>query len=240
MKFKSGIIADGRGSIGGLTLSKNSFGGFIRARSKPCRSVSESSSDSRDIIGSLQGLWRALTPTQKAGWKAAAEFLDNRGIHDERRFGTGLNYFIAYNSLLWKQRDTSLLRRAPPDWPPLTAPPTLSLVTAVVNNEGFASWDFQIYQIDARAAAFQGDFWMFSTSFVLPRGTTIQPPRWSNTSFQTIPESTCQPQNTSVNSIVDHGQRGENASALKAQAIWSTGWFSPSTITILDVNPLPP
>lgn len=239
MKFKSGIIASGRGSIGGITLSSNSFGNFFRARSKPCLNLSQGSSDTKAVMGSLHGVWRGLSADYKLGWQAAADYLDGSSFARSKRYGTGLNYFVAFNSLMWLRRDPTLFRRAPPEWPHRGAPPILDLVACGINSGGGAEFTFYITVLDSPAATPTGGMLYLSTSKPLPRGTSIWPKSWDNTVFLPVDEFGAMPIESTQTSVCLFGLNYENAGAAKAQVVWDQGWFSQPTVFIRDLDPLP-
>lgn len=239
MKFKSSIVASGRGSIGGITLSSNSFGTFFRARSKPCVNQSAPASSSKAIIGSLHGLWRGLPATSKLGWQAAADFLDGSKFARSKRYGTGLNYFIAYNSLVWRRRDTSLFRTLPPAFPHRGTSPIVEVVVAAIGPADTAEWTCDISVLDAPAVPPTGGWLYCSTSYPLPRGTSIWPKKWDSISFLEVSEIGSMPMNVSISSISLFGPCRENAGAAMYQTVWDQGWFSHPTVIIRDLNPLP-
>lgn len=128
MKFKSPLATAISGSVAGLTFSKNAAGSFIRSRRRASVSNSNATTRQRAIVGSLHGLWRSLSVTQRSGWATAAGLLDSDANSGGHRYLNGRSAFIAYNSLAALTSGALPLRRDPPvaphmlsAWDPLEA-----------------------------------------------------------------------------------------------------------------------
>lgn len=237
MKFKSGIIADGRGSIGGITLSRNSFGNFFRARSKPCRSSSNAASARRAGVGALHGYWRALTPSQQEGWLAAATFIDSQDGSSRHRYGTGQNYFIAYNTHLLMRSEAWEPLRIPPEWPRRAAAPTVEVTASYVDSVGTPVFAGTVFNMDSPQESSGLDFWHAFISYPLPRARNTQPRRWCYFSLLEIPSVGSGPQNFYLEGPSIFGTHGEHRGAIKWQAVWYAGWFSPAVVIMRDMPP---
>lgn len=73
MKFKSAIITQASGSIGGATYAHNQGGLYIRARSIPTNPNTTPQQAARNAFGSLAMAWReTLTSAQRSAWEAYA------------------------------------------------------------------------------------------------------------------------------------------------------------------------
>lgn len=75
MKFKSALLTDARGSIGGATASKNHYGKFFRAKIKPVNPQSLLQIEARAILKTLAKNWKTLTAFQRAQWRQLASQL---------------------------------------------------------------------------------------------------------------------------------------------------------------------
>ena len=70
-KVKFGeLAADVRGSIDGVTYSKNRFGAYVRSRTAPIQSRTAFQLARRQAFTDLSALYRGLTASQKVAWGA--------------------------------------------------------------------------------------------------------------------------------------------------------------------------
>lgn len=99
VKFKSQIITQASGSIGGTTYSRNKGGMYQRARAIPTNPNSPQQAAVRSIMGNLAIIWGSvLTVAQRAVWTIYAEqvpLIDRLG---SAMNVTGLNMFIRSNT----------------------------------------------------------------------------------------------------------------------------------------------
>ncbi len=83
MKFKSQILTEASGSVGGLTFSHNRGGLYTRARSIPTDPATALQAAIRASMAALSARWRGtLTAAQRAAWDAyalATPLLDTLG-----------------------------------------------------------------------------------------------------------------------------------------------------------------
>ena len=69
MKFKSAIITQGSGSLGGMTLSRNKGGMYLRARAIPTNPGSSAQTLVRNAMTEASTAWAdTLTQTQRDAW----------------------------------------------------------------------------------------------------------------------------------------------------------------------------
>ena len=73
MKFKSALLTQASGSIGGLTFSHNQGGLYTRARSIPTNPASSRQQIVRNAMPSAQVAWRALTESVRTEWRNYAQ-----------------------------------------------------------------------------------------------------------------------------------------------------------------------
>lgn len=98
MKFTSLIISRGSGSFGGITVSHNKGGQYMRARTVPTDPGSVFQTAVRTIMASLVNLWNdTLTQAQRDDW---AVYASNTPLIDQfgdPRTVTGLNMYTRVN-----------------------------------------------------------------------------------------------------------------------------------------------
>lgn len=132
MKFKSNLVTQASGSIGGLTASRNKGGMYLRARAIPTNPNTPAQAAVRAIFQALSSVWtNVLTTPQRVAWDsyaAAVPLLDTLG---ESRNVTGLNMYIRSNTPRI-QAGLSRIDAAPADnsLPLLTAPAITSITAA--------------------------------------------------------------------------------------------------------------
>lgn len=74
MKYKSTLLAEASGSVGGLVFAHNKGGMYIRARGRPVNRLSEFQRKVRQLLNQAANRWSAhLTPDQRARWYDYAE-----------------------------------------------------------------------------------------------------------------------------------------------------------------------
>jgi len=93
------IVADSRGSIDGVTYSRNRFGAYARNRVSPVNPRTIFQTQVRETLNALSVFWRTLTEAQRAAWTAlGAQIIktDSLGIAYDL---TGLQAFIEINGI---------------------------------------------------------------------------------------------------------------------------------------------
>lgn len=100
MKFKSQLITQGSGSIGGLTASHNRGGMYFRGRSMPTNPNTLQQQAVRNAVTQLSTRWgNELTEAQRQGWAEYAAQVTVRDILGDERLLTALQWYVACNSL---------------------------------------------------------------------------------------------------------------------------------------------
>lgn len=98
MKFKSPLISQASGSVGGATYSHNRGGMYIRNRTIPTNPASQFQVAIRNFVTALTSGWLSLlTAVQRAGWDNYADLVhlpDSLG--DPRNVG-GLGMYVRSN-----------------------------------------------------------------------------------------------------------------------------------------------
>lgn len=70
MKFKSALVTQASGSVGGITFSRNRYGMYTRAKGLPVNPNSEFQQAVRQIFSGLSSAWNGvLTSNQRSGWE---------------------------------------------------------------------------------------------------------------------------------------------------------------------------
>lgn len=97
LKF-GGIIADGRGSIGGITISRNSSGAYARARITPVNPKTALQSAIRAIVAAVTVRWLGtLSQLQRDAWKVFASNVPAKNMLGETINLSGFNQFCKSN-----------------------------------------------------------------------------------------------------------------------------------------------
>lgn len=93
-----GIIADARGSIGGITLSRNSSGAYARIRVTPINPKTVLQSAIRAIVAAVTVRWLGtLTQLQRDAWKVFASNVPAKNKLGETIHLSGFNQFTKSN-----------------------------------------------------------------------------------------------------------------------------------------------
>jgi hypothetical protein len=99
MKVLAGLITQGTGSIGGMTMSKNRAGYYLRARVVPSNPRTPQQSAIRQGLSGLSQTWQALTAAQQSAWGTYAKevpvILDN----GQTKLLSGFNWYLGSNQL---------------------------------------------------------------------------------------------------------------------------------------------
>lgn len=98
MLFKSGLVTQGSGSLGGLTLSHNKGGYYFRARTIPTNPGTPYQSEVRQSMADLTSRWNnVLTPEQREAWEVYAENVPVINPLGDPILLTALNHYVRSN-----------------------------------------------------------------------------------------------------------------------------------------------
>jgi len=98
MKFKSQLITQASGSIGGVTASRNKGGMYLRARAIPVNPGSEFQTAVRGYLSQLTALWsNTLTDAQRLAWANYAEHTPVVDSLGDSRVIPGLAMYVRSN-----------------------------------------------------------------------------------------------------------------------------------------------
>jgi len=122
-KFVSQVYSEIRGSVNGVTYSRNRFGLYARAKASPVQPRTPAQAQRRAQLTVLSQRWRTLTESNRAEWRALADELTRSDTLGLTYRLTGLQAYLQIN--LWR----ALLGLAPQDNPPpqLDAPNPVSI-----------------------------------------------------------------------------------------------------------------
>jgi hypothetical protein len=98
MKFKSQVLTQASGSIGGITYSHNRGGMYTRARAIPTNPNSPQQQAVKAILANLAVVWtNTLNVAQRAAWDLYAANVPIIDVLGSPIFLTGLNMFVRSN-----------------------------------------------------------------------------------------------------------------------------------------------
>lgn len=96
--FKSGILTQASGSVGGLTFSHNQGGMYMRARRTPTNPNSPQQAAVRALVAQLTSLWTStLTQVQRASWGVYALNVPLISKVGDSQNVSGLNMYVRSN-----------------------------------------------------------------------------------------------------------------------------------------------
>jgi hypothetical protein len=94
----SSIVSDARGSLGGVTISRNRYGAYARARTTPVNPQSARQSAIRAIIADVGSRWLSvITAVQRAAWIVFANSVPATNKLGETIHLSGYNQFVKSN-----------------------------------------------------------------------------------------------------------------------------------------------
>lgn len=98
MKFKSAMVSEASGSIGGITFAHNAGGLYMRARRTPTDPGTIYQTAVRQIVASLVNLWvNVLTQVQRDSWDVYAENVPLDDVFGDPRYRSGINHYVRSN-----------------------------------------------------------------------------------------------------------------------------------------------
>lgn len=100
MLYRGSFVDDARGSLGGVTASRNRSGSYLRARVKPTQVPSDPRSRARADLGSQAAAWQALTAAQRDTWNSIAATWTTVNSLGATIKLSGFNWFCKANATL--------------------------------------------------------------------------------------------------------------------------------------------
>jgi len=97
--FKSQVLAQASGSVGGLTYSHNAGGMYMRARAIPVQPNTAYQTQVKNALTQLVTAWtETLTAVQRAAWELYASNVSVTGPLGDPNFNSGQNWYVAANT----------------------------------------------------------------------------------------------------------------------------------------------
>lgn len=122
MKFKSEVMTQASGSIGGVTYAHNSAGMYRRARSIPVNPDTGPQQSVRMTMAELSTAWAGLTSAQREGWAAWASANPITGVFGDPLTLSGQQMYIRLNAARMVSSAVASITALPRvDDPPLVA-----------------------------------------------------------------------------------------------------------------------
>src|SRR5690606_20282519 len=98
VKIKSALLTTGSGSVGGLTLSHNAGGLYLRARRTPVNPSSLQQQAVRNAMAILTSAWgNVLTESQRQGWTTYGQNTPRTGKLGDQIVLSGISWYVACN-----------------------------------------------------------------------------------------------------------------------------------------------
>jgi len=99
MLFKSGLVTQGSGSLGGMTISHNKGGYYIRSRTIPVNPGSPQQSTVRQALAYLSNYWvNTLSEANRALWETYAKNVTVVNPLGDAIELSGINHFVRSNT----------------------------------------------------------------------------------------------------------------------------------------------
>lgn len=106
MKVLAGLVTQGTGSLGGMTMSKNKQGYYLRSRTVPTNPKTPKQMAIRTGLASLATNWQLLTSSQQAAWNLYGKNVHIVLDNGQTKILSGFNWYIACNQYLLQVGDT--------------------------------------------------------------------------------------------------------------------------------------
>lgn len=95
------MIAEARGKLGGSVFSRNSYGGYIRAKTSPVQPRTPEQMSIRAAFTAISQAWRnTLSTTQRAAWDDYAKQTPMSDRFGNKILLTGATMFLRYNTAM--------------------------------------------------------------------------------------------------------------------------------------------
>ena len=107
MKFKSQIVTQASGSIGGTTFAHNRAGMYMRARSIPVNPSSTTQVERRSAMASAVVHWGLMTEVQRSAWRTYAENVPVTDGFGDPQFLTGQQMWIR-SATIWSMLSVAM------------------------------------------------------------------------------------------------------------------------------------
>ena len=153
IKFGGGIVGMS-GSIAGTTFSRNHYGSYARARTKPINPSTAGQQVARAALSFLADRWaQTLSAAQRTAWNLYGSSVAMTNRLGETTYMTGFNHYIRSNSIL-KRSGRTVVDAGPTVFELPATDPTFSIACAQTDNKCTFTYD------DTAAWANEDNGWM--------------------------------------------------------------------------------
>lgn len=95
------VVSDARGKIGGVVMSKNKSGAYVRTKVTPVNPRSPAQQAARANFADLAQAWSGtLTASERAAWTSFAQTFPRTNIFGNSLILNGLNMYVSLNAVL--------------------------------------------------------------------------------------------------------------------------------------------
>lgn len=94
------VVADARGKLGGVVMSRNTYGGYVRQKVSPVQPRSQGQLNQRNFFATVVRSWNDLTQSQRDAWNSFAPLFPFRDVFGLSKARTGQNMFVSLNLAL--------------------------------------------------------------------------------------------------------------------------------------------
>jgi hypothetical protein len=136
MKYKSTILADARGPLGGLVSSGSRGGLFAKSRPVPCNPNSPLQLFIRSHFSFLTKAWSNLSAANRSGWSAYANAISHTNNIGHISHLTGQQHFVRSNIPRLRYLGPTFIVNNPPQILSLPAPAVFSSPVAYIDSNG--------------------------------------------------------------------------------------------------------
>lgn len=158
MKFKSAIITQASGSLGGITFATGIGGMFMRARAIPVNPNTAPQNAVRSVLGALSSVWNTLTTPQRNAWNAYAAQVPLLDTFGDPRLVSGFNMYIRSNANRVRIGGRDDIVEDAPVIYNLGSTPVFVSAASVIAVDGVLTGTLSIDVLDAPDPAVVGDF----------------------------------------------------------------------------------
>jgi len=114
MKYNGVLVGELRGSMAGITASRNSSGSYIRKKVTPVNPQTDAQMEVRSIFGALASSWSGLTEAERNSFNVQAPNYPNTDVFGNSAPLTGQQLFQRLNNQLLQLGQTVTSLAVPP------------------------------------------------------------------------------------------------------------------------------
>ena len=98
MKYKSAMVTQASGSVGGMTFSHNRFGNYVRARAIPVNPNTVDQVNARNRFSYFAAQWRTLNAAARATWQTWADAVSKTDPLGDPMFLTAFQWYLSIST----------------------------------------------------------------------------------------------------------------------------------------------